>query len=79
MDIDNLYEELIGLDEIAGELDDETNRRVGARRAELVRQIKEIEMTKYNKDAVEKAIKKDPRIKGKEAKMIHALLKGRSK
>jgi uncharacterized protein YbaA (DUF1428 family) len=36
-------------------------------------------MTKYNKDAVEKEIKKDPRIKGKEAKMIHALLKGRSK
>lgn len=43
MDIDNLYEELIGLDEIAGELDDETNRRIDARRAELVRQIKEIE------------------------------------
>ena len=36
-------------------------------------------MTKYNKDAVEKAIKKDPRIKGKEEKMIHALIKGRSK
>ena len=35
-------------------------------------------MNKYNKDAVEKAIKKDPRIKPKEAKLIHALLKGHS-
>lgn len=34
---------------------------------------------KYNKSAVEKEIKKDPRIKGKEAKLIHALLKGRGK
>jgi len=33
---------------------------------------------KYNKDAVEKEIRKDKRIKGKEAKLIHALLKGRS-
>ena len=32
----------------------------------------------YNKDAVEKAIKKDPTIKPKEAKLIHALLKGHS-
>ncbi len=32
---------------------------------------------KYNKEAVDKAIKKDPRIKGKEAKLIHRLLKGR--
>lgn len=32
----------------------------------------------YNKDSVDKAIKKDPRIKGREAKSIHALLKGRS-
>lgn len=32
----------------------------------------------YNKDAVNKAIKKDPRIKGKEAKAIHSLLKGRT-
>lgn len=35
--------------------------------------------TKYNKDAVDKEIKKDPRIKGKEAKAIHGLLKGRTK
>jgi hypothetical protein len=32
----------------------------------------------YNKDAVNKEIKKDPKIKGKEAKAIHALLKGRT-
>tara|TARA_B100001287_G_scaffold252208_1_gene233988 strand:- start:3318 stop:3443 length:126 start_codon:yes stop_codon:yes gene_type:complete len=30
----------------------------------------------YNKKAVDDAIKRDPRIKGKEAKLIHALLKG---
>lgn len=33
---------------------------------------------KYNERAVEKEIKKDPRIKGKEAKLIKSLLKGRS-
>lgn len=33
--------------------------------------------TRYNADAVEAAIKRDPRIKGKEARLIHALLKGR--
>ena len=36
-------------------------------------------MVKYNKEAVEKEIKKDRRIKGKEAKLIHALLKGRNR
>jgi hypothetical protein len=36
-------------------------------------------MAKYNKEAVDKAIKHDPRIKGKEAKAIHRLLKGRTK
>ena len=36
-------------------------------------------MAKYNKKAVDKAIKRDPRIKGKEAKAIHRLLKGRTK
>jgi hypothetical protein len=36
-------------------------------------------MAKYNKEAVEKEIKKDRRIKGKEAKLIHALLKGRNR
>lgn len=33
-------------------------------------------MTQYNHDAVERAIRKDPRIGKKEAKPIHALLKG---
>jgi hypothetical protein len=33
---------------------------------------------KYNKEAVDKAIKRDPRIKGQEAKLIHRLLKGRT-
>lgn len=32
----------------------------------------------YNPEAVNKEIAKDPRIKGAEAKAIHALLKGRS-
>lgn len=36
-------------------------------------------MAKYNKEAVDRAIKRDPRIKGKEAKAIHRLLKGRTK
>tara|TARA_R100001463_G_C3506692_1_gene219613 strand:+ start:438 stop:542 length:105 start_codon:yes stop_codon:yes gene_type:complete len=30
----------------------------------------------YNKASVDKAIQKDKRIKAKEAKMIHSLLKG---
>ena len=33
----------------------------------------------YSKEAVDKLIKADPRIKGKEAKAIHRLLKGRTK
>ncbi len=36
-------------------------------------------MAKENKEAVEKEIKKDRRIKGKEAKRIHARLKGRNR
>jgi len=32
--------------------------------------------TSYNKESVDKAIKQDKRIKAKEAKMIHSLLKG---
>lgn len=36
-------------------------------------------MAQYNAKAVEKEIRKDPRIKGKEAKLIHALLKGNRK
>ena len=34
-------------------------------------------MSNYNEKAVEREIKKDPRIKGREAKLIKALLKGR--
>ena len=40
---------------------------------------KEAEMAKYNKEAVNKEIKRDPRNKGKEARAIHRLLKGRAK
>tara|TARA_R110002020_G_scaffold19825_2_gene68054 strand:- start:1263 stop:1373 length:111 start_codon:yes stop_codon:yes gene_type:complete len=36
-------------------------------------------MTVYNKAAVEKAIQKDKTISKKEAKLIHALLKGHQK
>lgn len=36
-------------------------------------------MTVYNKDAVEKAIQKDKTIGKKDAKRIHALLKGHQK
>ena len=32
---------------------------------------------KYNREAVEREIRKDRRIKGKEAKLIHSLLRGR--
>jgi ABC-type phosphate transport system ATPase subunit len=38
-----LYEEVIHLDEIAGELDPESNARIDARRKEIVAQIREIE------------------------------------
>mgnify|MGYP003123304977 CR=1 FL=1 len=38
----------------------------------------EMNESKYNKDEIDKEIKRDPRIKGKEAKMIHRLLKGRT-
>ena len=36
-------------------------------------------MSNYNEKAVEREIRKDPRIKGKEAKLIKALLKGHTK
>jgi len=36
-------------------------------------------MSKYNEKAVDREIKKDPRIKDREAKLIKALLKGNSK
>ena len=35
-------------------------------------------MNKYNKKAVEKLIKQDKSISKKEAKLIHALLKGKN-
>lgn len=34
---------------------------------------------RYNREAVQSAINRDPRIKGREAKMIHAVLKGRQR
>jgi hypothetical protein len=37
--LDNLYEELIYLDEVAGELDEEGNRRTNERRKELIKEI----------------------------------------
>lgn len=43
-DIHSLYEELIHLDEIAGELDPESNAKIDARRAELKKQIEQIEV-----------------------------------
>lgn len=52
MDIHNLYEELISLDEIAGELDEESNRKIDARRAELVAQIKQIEQDEVDTNIV---------------------------
>lgn len=41
--INSLYEELIMLDEIAGELDDESNARIAARRAEIKAEILRLE------------------------------------
>jgi hypothetical protein len=40
---DFLYEELIYLDEIAGELDEESNAKIDARRKEILAEIREIE------------------------------------
>ena len=40
---DYLYEELIYLDEIAGELDPESNAKNDARRKEILKEIREIE------------------------------------
>jgi hypothetical protein len=40
---DYLYEELIYLDEIAGELDEESNVKIDARRKEILAEIREIE------------------------------------
>lgn len=44
--INSLYEELIHLDEIAGELDPESNRKIDARRGEIMAKIKELETAK---------------------------------
>lgn len=41
--LDSLYEELIHLDEIAGQLDDETNAKTDARREEIKKEIKRLE------------------------------------
>jgi hypothetical protein len=38
-----LYEELVHLDEIAGELDPESNAKIDARRQEIKGEIKELE------------------------------------
>lgn len=40
--INALYEELIYLDEIAGELDPESNARIDQRRAEILQEIKDL-------------------------------------
>jgi len=37
--IDSLYEELIYLNEIAGELDDESNAKIDARRDEIKKEL----------------------------------------
>jgi hypothetical protein len=41
--LDVLYNELIHLDEIAGELDEESNARIDAQRQKLAEQIQELE------------------------------------
>lgn len=43
MDLRSLYEQLIHLDEIAGQLDPETNARIEQQRVALKQQIREIE------------------------------------
>lgn len=49
-DISSLYEELIYLDEIAGELDPESNAKVDAQRQLLVAKIKELESKSNTSD-----------------------------
>lgn len=41
--IDSLYEELILLDEVYGELDDESNCKIQQRRIEICKQLAELE------------------------------------
>ena len=50
--VNDLMEELILLDEIAGELDAESNTINDRRRAELVRQIKQIEQNEVDSNIV---------------------------
>jgi len=50
--VNDLMEELILLDEIAGELDAESNAINDRRRAELVRQIKQIEQNEVDSNIV---------------------------
>ena len=50
--VNDLMEELILLDEIAGELDAESNAINDHRRAELVRQIKQIEQNEVDSNIV---------------------------
>jgi hypothetical protein len=42
-ELNSLYEELIYWDELAGEFSDDTNFEIDLRRAELLKQIKELE------------------------------------
>ena len=46
-DVNSLIEELIMLDEIAGELDPETNERIDQRRKELKEQIRAVDTTVF--------------------------------
>ena len=82
---DNYYEGLVELIEGGAMADDECLARlvedygIEEDMAMWREENEEVaQMAKYNKEAVDKAIKKDPKIKGKEAKLIHRLLKGRS-
>jgi len=50
--VNDLMEELILLDEIAGELDAKSNAINDRRRAELVRQIKQIEQNEVDSNIV---------------------------
>lgn len=43
--LDVLYNELVHLDEIAGELDEESNARVDEQRQKLAAQIRELKVT----------------------------------
>lgn len=40
--IESLYDNLVHLDEIAGELDPETNRKIDEQRAKIVQQLRDL-------------------------------------